>query len=109
MNTLVVINEQHNLLDEQINLLNNYYAIKYWKRLDIPAKGLKAIEIKKLLDSLEGVDCLVFCSPVAYMIKVAILNNFEVLVFHNDGERKKKELPNGNIIFQVPQEGWRII
>lgn len=105
---LVIINESHQLMGEQIEILNEKFNDN-WERLNIPNTGLDLKGFKELVDKIEkdGND-LVIASPIPVLF--ALLKNTFIKwsVFHND-KRDKKELPNGKIIMVVAQTGWVII
>ncbi len=128
MKILVFLNEQHSLLPQQEQLLNDRFGRDNWEIYSIPATGWTRSEQEEKIHELVMADdqlSLVFASPVPYMIKLAqdqaswnlARRVFEspmptsieaVYVFHND-RREKKELPNGKVIFTVAKEGWEII
>jgi hypothetical protein len=110
----VIINEQHSLFQEQIELLN---ALGTLKPIIIPSEGIK----KEQMESFEADnklvedDEIVFASPIPYLLKILSRKvdyngsfMYNVSVFHND-KRIKKELPNGKIIQTVSSEGWEIL
>lgn len=103
----VVINETHQLLDEQITLLDNKFGDNNWERLDLPANGLSLKEMQDLVDSLHYYSELVIASPVPALMMILTKEKFNWSVFHND-QREKKELPNGKIIMTVAKTGWVI-
>jgi hypothetical protein len=103
---VVVLNEQHSLIEQQQELLNNTF--KMWDYLRIPTTGLNLDEMKELINALSANTVMIFASPIPAMM--SLLNKFEkeYIVFHNDN-RDKKELPNGKIIFTVAKEGWELV
>lgn len=103
----VLINETHQLLDEQITLLNNRFGDDNWERLDLPSSGMTLKEMQDLVDSLHYYSELVIASPVPAIFKLLSTANMNWSVFHND-MRDKKELPNGKIIMTVAKTGWVI-
>lgn len=108
MATLVVINEQHQLMLDQIRSLNETFGEGKWSRLDVPADGWNAEEQLAKLQEV-GNTTLVFASPLPLMLRDAsVRQDAKTLVFHND-KREKKELPNGKIIFTVAKDGWVIL
>ena len=110
MKAIVIINEQHNLLPEQQQILDRVFSS--YEELKVPSDGweLKTIKEKSLaLTSTSEV--VVFASPIPAMIKLLSSyqsDEFDVFVFHND-KREKKELPNGKIISVVANEGWQLV
>ena len=109
---MVVINEQHSLLDEQLSLLDTNFhyhnGSKGWELLKVPAEGWTLTEQLKRVVELEGRE-VVFLSPIPAMIKWLSKRDAEkVFLFIND-TREKKELPGGKIIFVVPKTGWKLI
>lgn len=129
MKAVVVINEQHTLLDEQAELLRSKYnSIEFVK---IPACGLTANEQEKLAYEIhkqvgqgllwpKNPPDVVFVSPVPYLLKrlvqmamvggmdCTVDERYKVLIFHNDN-REKKELSGGKVISIVSQTGWQLI
>jgi hypothetical protein len=101
MKVFVIINEQHQLMLEQEQLLNKEFD--KWELDKIPANGLTLEEIKTKLECYPMDSILVFASPIPAMI---VLAKSKVFVFHNDN-RDKVEFPNGKIIYKVPQIGWQ--
>lgn len=130
----VIVNESHNLMEEQEKLLNEKFdEIEFVK---VPANGWSLEDMEGIEQSLlvkmtnaevrpggktvvypanTGDNAVVFVSPIPYLLKELSINSFldgkqlyEVLVFHND-RREKKELPNGKIIQVVAQTGWRLV
>ena len=113
MTNLVILNEQHSLMENQIEVLNNQYGKGNWKLVSVPSQGLNIEEMNNIIGNQImkniGNGDLIFASPIPYMIKIAILIlNNRVKIFHNDN-REKKELPNGKIIMTVAQTGWQLV
>jgi len=104
---IVIINEQHQLLVNQVRILNNSYGMNNWECLKVPADGWSLEKIKRKIKKLKG-NIIIFASPIPAMIKFAMLAGIEVRIFHNDN-REKVELPNGKIISRVAQEGWQLV
>lgn len=105
---LVVINETHSLLPQQVLLLDAKFGVGNWERLDLPASGMKLDEMQSMINSLHT-DCeIIIASPVPAIIKMISTANLQWSVFHNDN-RIKRELPNGKIIMTVAKTGWQII
>ena len=123
MNPLVIINEQHTLLDVQNEILLNRFGVDGWNTLPVPAKGWTQEEMDAIMASdIFKTKTVVFVSPIPYLIKMltaAAMANMHlpniitrysrtvesVLLMCNDN-REKKELPNGKIIFTVAKTGW---
>jgi len=123
MNPLVIINEQHTLLDVQNELLLNKFGVDGWNTLPVPAKGWTREEMDAVMASdIFKTKTVVFVSPIPYLIKMltaAAMANMHlpniitkysrtvesVLLMCND-TREKRELPNGKIIFTVAKTGW---
>jgi len=123
---IVIINEQHKLLDEQKKILEEKY--KVYEVLQVPAQGWTLQEMDKVIDKLTSKEIrdgkrfldVVFVSPIPYLImeltrkevewmpEYAEETGIKVKVFHNDN-RIKKELPNGKIIQAVAETGWQLI
>ena len=115
---VVIINEQHSLMQDQIDLLNAQFDS--YECLDVPTQGWTYEQMQdvtndlyeKLLEKYDEYFVVVFASPIPALLKM-VLCAFEcevnhVLVFHNDN-RDKKELPNGKIIFTVTKTGWQLV
>ncbi len=103
---VVVINEQHTLLYEQLTLLGNN-----WSTQTTPKNGLNLIDQRSLAASLIDHDRgnkIVFCSPVPFLLAKVAKEHPCVGVFHND-RREKKEIPNGKVISVTAREGWEIV
>ncbi len=103
---VVVINEQHTLLYEQLTLLGDN-----WSTQTTPKNGLNLIDQRSLAASLIEHDRgnkIVFCSPVPFLLAKVAKEHPCVGVFHND-RREKKELPNGEVISVIAREGWEIV
>ena len=123
MNPLVIINEQHTLLDVQNEILLNRFGVDGWNTLPVPAKGWTQEEMDAIMASdIFKTKTVVFVSPIPYLIKMltaAAMANMHipglitrysrtvesVLLMCND-TREKRELPNGKIIFTVAKTGW---
>lgn len=123
---IVIINEQHKLLDEQKKILEEKYEV--YEVLQVPAQGWTLQEMDKVIDKLTSKEIrdgkrfldVVFVSPIPYLImgltrkevdwvpEYAEETGIKVKVFHNDN-RIKKELPNGKIIQVVAETGWQLI
>jgi len=108
MKNQVIINEQHTLLQDQVDLLNHVYGVGMWERLDVPASGWTKDEMEAVVAE-NGHNNLIFASPIPLLIgMVAAKNNGkQFAVLYND-RREKKELPNGKIIMTVAQTGWQL-
>lgn len=63
---VVIINEQHPLLEDQIEVLMERYP-QGWDFLKIPAEGWDRKDMELVMEFLTGV--VVFVSPVPYMLK----------------------------------------
>lgn len=107
MKNLVVINETHVLMEEQISLLNDRFGKGNWERLELPAGGLKLDEIKSLVYGLPDNCEIVIASPVPAMLLVLSQVKAKWSVFHNDN-RDKIEIPDGRSIMTVSKTGWVI-
>ena len=108
MEAIVVINEQHSLLEEQKNILKENFQDNY-RMKKIPKDGLKKDEIIELAKKLSKEDkIIVVLSPIPLLLKMLAGYECPFFVFHNDN-RVKKELPNGKIIMTVAQTGWELI
>ena len=123
MNPLVIINEQHTLLDVQNEILLNRFGVDGWNTLPVPAEGWTQTEMDAIMASdIFKTKTVIFISPIPYMIKMltaaamanmhlpSIITRYSrtvesVLLMCND-TREKKELPNGKIIFTVAKTGW---
>ena len=123
MNPLVIINEQHTLLDVQNEILLNRFGVDGWNTLPVPARGWTRTEMDAVMASdIFKTKTVIFISPIPYMIKMltaaamanmhlpSIITKYSrtvesVLLMCND-TREKKELPNGKIIHVVSKTGW---
>ena len=103
----VVLNEQHQLMAEQIRILDERYAEQGWELYTVPAVGWTYEEMEEVAHDLSHCE-VVFASPVPAVMKLLSNKSNTWHVFHND-RREKKELPNGRVIMTVAQEGWVIV
>lgn len=123
--TLVIINEQHSLFEEQVEKLNERFGKNGWERFEIPAGGIDKQKAAEIIEEIGTGH--VFASPIpvlmALMARRAVVEaemaTTQVTVeaffcFHND-VRIKKEIPDRNnpgqvkIINTVSPEGWEIV
>lgn len=121
---VLVINEQHKLLEEQRRILEERFG--KWKVLSVPANGWTLKQQEEKVSELIG-NVIIFASPIPYMLKrLAFYQGYghedncfhangplvghgtEVLVFHND-KREKRELPDGKVVYTVAKTGWQLI
>jgi hypothetical protein len=114
--TAVILNEQHSLMEEQQQLLNEKFGDN-WEIVPVPANGWTLAEQhKKVVELVNKYGDVVFASPVPFLMKEVSresiigenISLFNVYVFHNDN-REKVELPNGKIIFKVAKTGWQLV
>src|SRR5690625_5262425 len=105
MNVKIILNEQHSLLDNQKEVLEERYGDDY-EIFSVPAKGWTVEEMDKISEELEDENLVIFASPVPYLLMkltyrrglAAGVNmssdedrhSAPVGIFHND-HRKKKE------------------
>ena len=112
MKIRVIINEQHEIMEDQVRAIKEYWAGKEVNVLlveKIPAEGMVLAEIKKLSKKLsEGRETIVIASPIPALMSMLAAEGTDFFVLHND-KREKKELPNGKIIMTVAKEGWVIV
>lgn len=120
MKVKVVINEQHKLMGEQIEILDNKFQPLGWELFKIPAEGLTLIEQIETAGEIQQEPGVVFASPVPVLLARCVALAVEadslgspgirgsVFVFHND-HREKKELPGGKVIMTVAQTGWQLV
>ena len=127
MKTLVIINEQHRLLDAQEKILNERF--ENWELLKVPAAGWRLEDIREIGNKLkisQGIESVVFVSPIPVLFANLSFNaGFDdgfshnpnanhigdtptVFIFHND-KREKVELPDGRIINKIADDGWQLI
>jgi len=111
---VVVMNEQHTLLDEQKKILDETF--KTYDFLLVPASGWTLEEMERIQYQLRE-RVVVFVSPVPYLLACAIRwtthgalspTATKVYLFHND-RREKKELPDGRVIQVVAPTGWQLV
>ena len=128
---IVIKNEQHQFLPEQLEQLNKRFGVGSWEDYPVPADGWTKSQMDSVITEIANnrVETVVFLSPIPYLIKMISVDlglnyaaqdsneniNFgnttvvkEVLVFHND-RRVKKELPNGKVISVTAQDGWELV
>lgn len=103
----VIINETHELLEEQETLLHEKFD--EYVKINVPESGW-ALEqmIQMIRRELKGDAPIVFVSPIPALMKLASIHRRNFYVFHNDN-REKKELPNGKIIMVVSKTGWKLV
>ncbi|MGM0409230.1 MAG: hypothetical protein ACQEQF_00605 [Bacillota bacterium] len=109
--SIVIINEQHTLMEEQEQILNSNFDS--WETKEVPASGWNIDEMESIISELTLFDgTVVMASPVPYMVmQLGKLHSdyyVEVKIFHNDN-RKKVELPNGKVIHKVAKTGWQLV
>jgi len=111
----VIINEQHNLLSEQRQILDAAFGAGDWEVVKVPKDGWN-------LDEIENLDLgthVCFVSPVpALIMRLQGTASFttgevggtwsQVFLLHND-RREKVELPDGRIISRVAKTGWQLV
>ncbi len=104
----VIINEQHSLLPNQEEVLNETYS-NQWELYPIPKDGISLEQIKQAVAKFKLDNCtVVFLSPIPAMIFWCGKIGVKHAVFHND-KREKKELPNGKVISITAKDGWEIV
>lgn len=124
-NVKVIMNEQHSLMEEQENILNEKFSDN-WEIFPVPAEGWTLEEMEKVYEELKSGYTIIFASPIPYLIMKlshdegyyiatsenplygVVYSSSEVMIFHND-KREKKELPNGRIVHVVAQTGWQLV
>jgi len=100
---LVILNEQHKLMDEQVAILDGLFD---WSVKAVPASGWSLSQMREVVQELKAFDGeVVFASPVPALLMGMEGRGF---LFHND-RREKKELPNGKVIMAVAQTGWQLV
>lgn len=118
MKTYVIMNVQHKLFPEQLEILDRTFRGN-WEYFYVPANGWTLEEQLELADQLQHKGDTVFASPVPVMLGRCVAHAVEgealggttantVHVFHNDS-REKKELPGGKIIQTVAPTGWKLV
>jgi hypothetical protein len=103
----VVINEQHTLLPEQRELLDERFGCDGWKPLLVPAAGWSLAELEAIARAWPLETAAVFASSIPVLIR-DLARRAVCYVFHND-RREKVELPNGKIISRVAKTGWELV
>ena len=114
---VVVINEQHTLLPQQEQAIEDYVTeyfgdvqqgVEYVK---VPAAGWDIDELRtvavRLSNAIRTDMELVFVSPVPFLIRECS-RTCATLLMHND-RREKRELPGGKVIYTVAKEGWQLV
>ncbi len=124
--TWVIMNEQHTLLPEQLDLIEGLCG-EGWDFLDVPASGWDLNKIREIAKThFSDGQIAVFVSPVPALLSLLSfsagcwsldlkINHCphelfcrKVWVFHND-HRVAKELPNGKVIHVVAETGWVLV
>ncbi|APC82206.1 hypothetical protein [Clostridium botulinum] len=119
MKTIVILNEQHSLMEEQKELLLKRF--KSFEVLSVPKDGWSLEEMKDIVNNLHigavniEMKNIIFASPIPALMKLISeevsmesCNPSEWFVFHNS-KREKKELPNGKIVSVVASTGWELV
>ena len=120
---IVVLNQQHALFDQQMDILGKKYdKVDY---LRVPATGWTLAQINDVCDSLLMADAdVIMASPIpallmklvkgiAYSVGVADGDNvtncidINVYTFHNDNRIKKQF--GDKIVMTVAPDGWVLI
>ena len=112
---LVIINEQHSLLPDQVLILNHTFK-ENLETKKVPAQGWTWTEQENIAREIieMNITHVIFVSPVPVLLRELSYhwgrnsNNPIILVFHNDN-RQKKELPNGKTISVIAKEGWQLV
>lgn len=102
----VIINEEHQILKEQEDILNGRFGKNSWERINVPKNGWKISQIEEVVRDMKD-ERVVIISPIPLLI-LRLVKNSTVYVFHND-VREKKELPNGKIIMTIASTGWELL
>ncbi len=106
---IVIMNEQHQLMAEQRQLLDAKY--ESWDFCKVPASGWTLAEQQEKSEELASNPAdKVIASPVPYLLMRLATTRGKggLCLFHND-KREKKELPGGRIINVVAQTGWQLV
>jgi hypothetical protein len=109
---VVIINENHSLLPQQVQLLREEF--KSYEEFKVPATGWTKEQIFKEYKSLGEFEtqAVVMLSPIPLLLGLLASRRKNqagfTFVFHND-KREKKELPNGKVVYTVAQEGWQLM
>ena len=126
MRNLVVMNEQHSLMEQQEVVLRE--QLGDFEFLHVPSTGWTLEQQKEVAQEVLNMDGdvnVVFASPVPVLLGLlsfksgmgtealnagvgVVGSDTNVFVLHND-RREKKELPNGKVIFTVAQDGWQLV
>lgn len=119
---VVILNEQHSLMEEQEEILNEKYDS--WEIYTVPASGWTLEEQKEQANMLSNNPAdKIMNSPIPFLL-MQLSNwfgaNYEMppgtplifrgnlFIFHND-KRDKRELPDGKIINVVSRTGWQLV
>ena len=127
MKAIVIINETHTLMEDQVKVLNERFGEGNWELYSSPKEGWSKNEMDHQIEKIKsmvkeyGKLHVVFASPIPYMLMELVRNEIYipsaeycentglfVHVLHND-KREKKELPNGKYIAVVAKEGWQLL
>ena len=115
---LVLLNEQHSLMEDQERVLNEKFD-EGWEIYPVPAEGWPLQEMANIICHFKGRD-VVFASPIPFLItRLSWLEGREseegpasVRVFHNDN-RVAREVPDGKggvrLIHSVAPTGWKLV
>jgi len=112
---IVVINEQHSLLEEQRKILEEKFGD--YSICKVPAKGWTLKEMEEKYSQLWGYDNIIFVSPVPVLLAklsvhrdpICAGGHYPHIWVFNNSHREKVELPNGKVIYKIPQTGWDLV
>lgn len=127
MKAIIVMNENHSIMEEQLSIIEKEFEKEY-EFLKVPSTGWTKNDMDEVIEKITSSEYgrenwldVVFVSPIPYMIRELTRREIyapsaeycedtglRVRIFHND-HREKKELPNGQIIQVVSKSGWQLV
>lgn len=123
MKTIVIINEQHVLTEEQRKILNEKFNIfqdgiieddpyqvvecQGWEEMKVPSEGWTLEKMISIVNFIDRDTNVVFVSPIPIMIAKCVKRALPVFIFHNDNREKTER--NGKVFFTVAKEGWQLV
>lgn len=112
MHAIVILNEQHSLMEQQVEVLQEHFDT--YEILQVPEKGWTLEEIYEVAMRLRLRCCedaslsIVHASVVPALLKETLeIVGRAVIVFHND---KREKVQRGDAIFyRVAKTGWQLV
>lgn len=108
---LLVINEQHQVMDDQTRALDERFGKGSWERLNVPSEGWTTVEQVAKVEEVADAT-LVFASPIPAMMLEAVRRESGATHALVNDRREKKEFQQKDgstkIVFVVAPTGWEV-